>query len=103
MKKTLRIIRNKYLLATLLFAVWVSFFDRNDLISQYRYRQKLARLEKDKDYFVNEISKTRNELEQLKTDPKNLERFAREKYLMKKDNEDIFLIVTNNSSPKAED
>lgn len=53
----------------------------------------LNKLEADKDYYEQEIKKTLEDLEELKTDPKTLEKFAREKYLMKKDNEELFVIV----------
>ncbi len=54
---------------------------------------QLHQLEKDKIYFTNKIKEDSTKLHELKTDSKNLEKFAREQYLMKKDNEDIFIIV----------
>lgn len=74
------------------------FFDRNDLISQFNYRQKLRELKKDKRYYQQEIKKNQEDLHHLISDPENLERFAREKYLMKKDNEDVFILEEVNSS-----
>jgi len=69
------------------------FFDRNNLISQFELRSKLNQLKEDKQYYIEEIKKDRKDMLELLSNPKNLEKFAREKYLMKKDNEDIFLIV----------
>ena len=69
------------------------FFDRNNVISQFELRSKLNQLQEDRIYYMEEIKKDRQDMNQLLSNPKNLEKFAREKYLMKKDNEDIFLIV----------
>ena len=70
------------------------FFDRYDVISQIKLRQQLHLLEEDKDYYINEIKETRSELDELMTDNSKLEKFAREKYLMKKEDEVIFVIVS---------
>ena len=86
-------LKNKYTLIALFFLVWMTFFDRNDFISQYSYRQELKKLESDKEYYQSEIEKNKKEAHELMSDPDNLEKFAREKYLMKKSDEDIFLIV----------
>ncbi|HYE54827.1 MAG TPA: septum formation initiator family protein [Chitinophagaceae bacterium] len=83
---------NKYLIAGVAFLVFIVFFDDRDLISNFRHRQELKNLEQSKAYYQAEISKTREELRQLQTDPALLEKYAREKYLMKRDNEDIFLV-----------
>ena len=82
----------------LAFIVWLACFDRNDFYSQYTYRQKLQKLKQDESYFLEEIQKNKTDLHDLTTNPKNLEKFAREKYLMKKDNEDLFIITSNSSS-----
>ena len=93
LKKAWPFFKNKYILTFLAFLVWIAFFDRNDFYSQYTYRQKLKKLQADKQYYLDEIAKDDADLKKLTTDPKNLEKFAREKYLMKKDNEDIFVVV----------
>lgn len=93
MKKILPYIKNKYLLTLIGLAVWVVFFDKNDLKTQLELRHKVKLLEKERDYFSHEISVINNEIKELTTNPKALEKFAREKYLMKRDNEDIFVIV----------
>ena len=93
MKKFISYFKNKYILTTLVFVVWITFFDRNNFLSQYTHRQDLKKLEREKQYFTEEIKKSQIDLQELKTNPKNLEQFAREKYLMKRDNEDIFVIV----------
>ncbi len=98
MKKNLKYIKNKYIITTTAFFVWLLFFDRNDVVSQVELTQKLNELNKEKQYYVEEISKNRQDMMELKTNPKNLEKFAREKYLMKKDNEEIFVIVEEEDS-----
>lgn len=86
-------LRNKYVLTTLAFVIWVAFFDRNDLFSQYTYRQELKKLEVDKAYYAREIEQNKIDMDELMSDPEHLEKYAREHYLMKRDNEDIFLFV----------
>lgn len=86
------ILRNKYLVATIAFAVWMLFFDRNDFFEQHERRQHLYKLQESKEYFTNEIIKERKLSEELKNDPTVIEKIAREKYLMKRDNEDLFII-----------
>jgi cell division protein FtsB len=92
-KKILPHLRNRYVLTLLGFITWISFFDRNDLISQHSYKTQLGRLRDEKEYYVTEISKSRHDLNDLVSSKKNLEKFARERYLMKKADEDIFIFV----------
>lgn len=93
MNKFFGIIRNKYYLTLIVFFIWMLFLDRNDFISQYSYRSTLRQLEKDRLYYIEEIEKVKADLDELSTNQVKLEKFAREKYLMKRDNEDIFVIV----------
>ena len=86
-------LKNKYAVTFLVFLVWLMFFDQNNIISQIGYKLELSKLEADKEYYQQEIQKTVEDLEELKTDPKTLEKFAREKYLMKRSNEELFVIV----------
>jgi cell division protein FtsB len=94
-KRLLPHLKDKYVLATLVFLVWLTFFDRNDFFVQHEYRSKLSQLETEKQYYIDEIQKNRQSLTSLLASKKNLEKFAREKYLMKRDNEDIFVIKEN--------
>lgn len=87
------LLKNKYILTTIGFIFWLLFFDRHDIISQYKLRRQLHKLEEQKAFYLKEIAKDTKNLNELLTNPKTLEKFAREKYLMKKDNEDIFIIV----------
>jgi len=87
-------LKNKYSITFIIFLLWVAFIDQNNLITQYQYRTQLEELETEKDYFSDEILKTKTELEELSTNPKSLEKFAREKYYMRKDNEEVFVFTT---------
>lgn len=63
------------------------------MFSQYSYRKQLHNLENDKVYYLQEIEANKVVMQELMSDPEHLEKYARERYLMKKENEDIFLIV----------
>lgn len=90
----LRIFRNKYFLTTLALVAWLLFFDKNNVFSQWDMMQKCRKLERDRNYYISEIEKNRGALKELQTNRKSLETFARETYLMKRDNEDVFVFVT---------
>jgi cell division protein FtsB len=88
------LLRNKFFVAILAFLVWITFLDRNNLLSQYQLQSEVNKLETQKNFYQTEISQTREEQQELLSSPEKLEKFAREKYLMKKDNEDLFIITT---------
>ncbi len=86
-------IKNKYLLTLLVFGVWMLFFDDRDLyVTCIKQRQELGELRKSKIYYEEQIAGTKKTLDQLKINAFTIEKYAREKYLMKRDNEDLFLI-----------
>lgn len=87
-------LRNKYLIALAVFFVWILLFDSNNLIDRFHDLKTLKQLEQDKEYYTNRIEEDRRKLNELRTDRENLEKFAREQYFMKKDDEDLFIIVT---------
>mgnify|MGYP005838162247 CR=1 FL=1 len=87
-------LRNKYIIAVVLFIIWILLFDNNNLIDRFHDIKALKQLQKDKEYYSNRIEEDRRKLNELRTDNENLEKFAREEYHMKKDDEDIFIIVT---------
>jgi hypothetical protein len=93
MYRLLDLIRNKYFIAGIAFLTWMLFFDRNDLMSQYEYRTQLNKLEAEKEFYLQQTEKAVKDLNELTTDKVKLEKFAREKYLMKKKNEDVFVII----------
>ena len=85
-------LKNKYSLTLLVFVVWLIFFDHNDLFVQAERTSELKQLEKGRDYYTEQIQEMKKELSELDNDPASLEKAAREKYMMKKDNEDVFII-----------
>lgn len=85
-------LKNKYFIAGVSFVIWMLFFDPRDVFSQLEYTKELNELKTSKAFYQNEIAKEAAELEQLKTNPATLEKYAREKYLMKKDNEDLYIV-----------
>ena len=88
-------LRNKYLVAIAVFAAIMFFFDKNDVFTQAARSRQLKELEESRQYYSDQINSERKELEQLKSNPGILEKYAREKYLMKRDNEDLYLIPEN--------
>ena len=92
--KVLNILKNKYFVTLTLFLVWMAFFDTKDLGLIRERQNKLESLEKSEKEMAKLIAETRAELSMLKTSAESVEKYAREKYLMKKDNEDIFVVKT---------
>lgn len=93
MKKLLYVLKNKYLITIIALTVWVALFDKNDLRTQLDLRKDVKQLEEERNYFAREIGTITSDIKELSTNPHTLEKFAREKYLMKQNNEDIFVIV----------
>ncbi len=87
--------KNKYFLTILVFCVWMLFFDRNSMWQRYKLQRTHSKQIQERAYYLSEIEKDSTALHDLSSDTQNLIRFAREKYLMKKDDEDIFLIITD--------
>jgi cell division protein DivIC len=85
-------LKNKYFLTGTGFVIWMLFFDPRDVFSQFEHTKELNELKTSKAFYEKEIAKETAELEQLKTNPATLEKYAREKYLMKKDNEDLYIV-----------
>ncbi len=85
-------IRNKYFLTITAFAVWILFFDEKDYFTQREWRSDLRALQQSKEYYIKEIARERKASEELKSNPAAIEKYAREKYGMKRDNEDVFII-----------
>lgn len=97
MKHIRLILTNKYLLCLTAFAIWMLFFDRNNLPLQFQRIRELNKLEKSEQLLSKQILETRKELDQLKNNPATLEKYAREKYLMKKENEDLYIVKIDSS------
>ena len=93
LKRFLPFLKNFYFLFSVFFLVWMLAFDSNDLISQIKLNRKLSNLESQKEYYLEKIEEVKQDREELLSDTELLEKFAREKYLMKKDSEDLYIIV----------
>lgn len=91
-------LKNKYFLTTAFFIVWMVFFDMKDLATDFARRTKLQELQKKEKYMVSQILETRKELGLLETSAQTIEKYAREKYMMKKDNEDLFIVKSGRES-----
>ncbi len=92
-RKIRAIVYNKYFIASAIFVVYVLVFDSNNLATQIRLKRELSKLQAEKQYYLNEIKKDKEAIRVLMTNERNLEKFAREKYLMKRENEDVYLII----------
>jgi len=89
----LKYINNKYFYTGLAFVVWMVFFDSDNFVGQWQLNRKIEILEHKKTFYQEEITKNQNALHALKYDTSQLEKYAREKYFMKKDKEDVFVII----------
>jgi len=85
-------LKNKYFLSAGAFVAWMLFFDPKDSFTQIQLQKELKELQVSKAWYQKEISKESIEIQQLKTNPATIEKYAREKYLMKRENENIFII-----------
>ncbi|MGF7231353.1 FtsB family cell division protein [Arachidicoccus sp.] len=103
MKKALKILsylKNKYIVAVLVFLFLMFFYDRNDFFVQIQRKKELSTLEKSKAFYQSEIEKTKQELNNLESNPVSLEKYARENLFMKRDNEDVFIVDSTKSKGK---
>jgi cell division protein FtsB len=86
-------LRNKYIVVLIVFVLWLSIFDKNSLFKQYQLQATLAELKEKHSFYKSEINKDSIKTLELSSDDKNLEKFAREEHLMKRDDEDVFIFV----------
>ncbi|MBL0309050.1 MAG: septum formation initiator family protein [Bacteroidetes bacterium] len=93
------LVRNPYFISGLAFVLWMLFLDDNNFISQYRRHSELSSLLEKKDFYAAQTKKMLEEYSELTTNPSTQEKFAREHYWMKRDNEDVFVIVPEKSAP----
>ena len=93
-------LRNKFVLTSLIFLIWILLFDGNNILDRMKDLKNLKQLERDRVYYLEQIKTDSARLQELHTNDKNLEKFAREQYLMKKDNEDIFIVIDKSKEKK---
>ncbi|MHC2993562.1 septum formation initiator [Pontibacter sp. HJ8] len=93
LKRIPKFFRSFYFITSLLFIVWMLFFDSNDFVTQYQMSKQLRILEQDKEHYLEKMAEVQQDREELMGNPELLEKFAREKYLMKRPGEEVFIIV----------
>jgi cell division protein DivIC len=91
-----------YIISTLIFIVWIMFFDRSNLITQFNLMLDLKKLRAEKTYYEKELENIKKDEKLVLGNFNALEKFAREKYLMKKEGEILFVIVDENDKPITE-
>lgn len=89
-----KFLKNYYVLFGLFFVIWMFFVDSNDVVSQFKMAKKLSDLEDQKEFYLEKKVEVLKDREELSTDKELLEKFAREKYMMKKQSEDLYVIVS---------
>ncbi|MCX6190278.1 MAG: septum formation initiator family protein [Bacteroidetes bacterium] len=92
------ILKNKYYVVMLAFVVWISFFDGNNVYEIYKFRVTYHQLQKERNFYLTETAKVNAEKQELFSNEKSLEKFARERYFMKRDDEDIYIFETVNKA-----
>jgi cell division protein FtsB len=92
-KINLNRLKNKYIITALIFIVWIAFIDENNWVERGQNLKELRQLHKDKNYYIEQLEKDAERLKELKTNDENLEKYAREQYLMKEEDEVVFVIV----------
>ncbi len=90
--RLLKIVKNRFFLATMVFAVWVIFFDQNSLIDWFRVRMRIMRQERQIEYYNREIKSIDEKLQELSSNKDSLEKFAREQYYFHEEDEDLYII-----------
>jgi cell division protein DivIC len=80
---------NKFSIATIIFLLWILLFDQYNLFIRYKLNNTVKKLEKEKTELISQIEKSRQDKKDLELNP---EKYAREKYYMKKENEDVYII-----------
>jgi cell division protein DivIC len=89
----LPLLRNKFVITGLIFIVWIGFFDQNNLVDRFSLNQRIHDLEKQRTHYKAEIEDNVSRMEELKGSHENLEKFAREQYLMKRPDEELFIVI----------
>jgi cell division protein FtsB len=91
-RKIVPLFKNFYFSSGFFLLIWVSFFDANDFISQYKLTQKKNDLEAEKAFYIEKIVEVQQERDEIFGNSALVEKFARERYLMKKPSEDLYII-----------
>lgn len=86
------LLKNKYVITVLVFLVWITVFDSDNIFYRYSLYQKVNELKQEKSKLIQTIEEDKQKMSNLKSSKENLEKFAREEYFMKKENEVIFIL-----------
>jgi cell division protein DivIC len=92
MKKVLQFLLNKFVLTSIAFVLWMTFFDQNDWMTQKEARKELKDTKEHIQFLTAKTEEMEKDLVRLQTNPDRLEQYAREHYRMKRDNEDLYII-----------
>ncbi|GIV27332.1 MAG: hypothetical protein KatS3mg027_1146 [Bacteroidia bacterium] len=84
---------NKYTITIVFFIIWLLFFDKNDFFTQRDLNKQLKKLHEEKRYYEMAIQKNKEAIEDFKNNINNLEKYARERYWMKRDNEEVYVVI----------
>ena len=85
-------LRNKYIITFIVFLVWIFFIDTFDIITQIKMNKEFKQLKEQQEFYKSEVKKDSTIIYNLNNNPEEQERFARERFLMKKDNEDLYIV-----------
>jgi cell division protein FtsB len=102
-KKILPIFINRYFLVSVGFIVWMLFFDQRDYFQQKASAEELNKLETTSKYYKDEINKTKTQLNNLQNDPTSIEKFARERYLLKREGEEVYIFDDTTASKATQE
>jgi cell division protein DivIC len=91
--RLVRLLKNKYFIAGMIFLLWILFFDENNLMAHRKNKKRLSALKAQKEYYQEKIESDNQKIEELRSGQENLEKYAREQFLMSKPDEDIFIVV----------
>lgn len=94
-KNILRILKNKWIVTSILFVIWIVFFDENSIVSHQKNKRRLFELKQQEQYYKERIEADKQKLVDIEAGEEKLEKFAREQYFMSKPDEDVFVIVEN--------
>lgn len=92
-RKILNLLKNKYFIASVLFLAWIVFFDENSFVSHAENKRRLRELNQQKEYYQERIREDKQKMEELNAGKNELEKFAREQFLMSKPDEDVYIVV----------
>jgi len=87
-----RVIRNKYFIVAAIFIIWITFFDANNLINLFKVARHIGEQKTQKEYYEELIKSTDEKLNELSSNRDSLEKYAREQYLFKESDEEVFIV-----------